>query len=127
MSACQDSGGFEAETVALPSPSAEPVVDLAGVCPKVQEALDSAFEGTGPLPPAEDYRNFADAIEELTNEVGDADGAVLRELEDASRAAAKDAEDRGAGPDDNVAASAKWLDAVDRVQAACADEGAPLD
>lgn len=127
MAGCRGSGGFEAVQVALPSPSAEPAVDLAGACPKFQEALDTSFEGTGPHPAAEHYRGFADAILELATQVGQADGDVLRRLEQASRAAAKDADDRGAGPDDNVAATAEWLDAVDRLEVACDDLGAPLD
>lgn len=99
-------------------------VDWQTACPDLQAALDSSLNNGAVIHSGDEWNSLTDGVGQILT--GLAPEPQLQAVEDASRAAAMNAEDPDAGPEENLRVMGAWLDSMEVVTAICEREGAPL-
>lgn len=120
----ESSPAAESSSASAPSSSSAAastaLLSLADACPKVQDALDAAFEDADPYDPGT-FRQFAADIDALAAQTDPKGQNMLEELAAVSRQTSTAL----AGPD-MLSAQEPWFTEMDRVTRVCEEQGAPL-
>lgn len=99
-------------------------VSLADTCPKIQDALDLAFEGK-PDPSDADYQRFADEVAAFVAVVDPKGEPILTGLVDATKSLILSGK-VGSNATVRLQIEKDWSDAMQRVTDTCQQLGAPL-